>query len=73
MRDRLRGMFAFVIWDRHERKAFGARDPFGIKPLHYLQTRDGVYLASREEGAAAVRRAAQRATPGWTPPTSRTT
>jgi asparagine synthase (glutamine-hydrolysing) len=46
---RLRGMFAFVIWDRYERKAFGARDPYGIKPLHYLQTRDGVYLASEKK------------------------
>jgi len=46
---RLRGMFAFVIWDRFERKAFGARDPYGIKPLHYLQTPDGVYLASEKK------------------------
>jgi asparagine synthase (glutamine-hydrolysing) len=46
---RLRGMFAFVIWDRYERKAFGARDPYGIKPLHYLQTPDGVYLASEKK------------------------
>jgi asparagine synthase (glutamine-hydrolysing) len=46
---RLRGMFAFVIWDRYERKAFGARDPYGIKPLHYLQTADGVYLASEKK------------------------
>ena len=46
---RLRGMFAFVIWDRQERRAFGARDYFGIKPLHYLQTVDGVYLASEKK------------------------
>jgi asparagine synthase (glutamine-hydrolysing) len=46
---RLRGMFAFVIWDRQERRAFGARDYFGIKPLHYLQTPDGVYLASEKK------------------------
>src|SRR3982751_5062420 len=30
---RLRGMFAFVIWDTETQTAFGARDPFGIKPL----------------------------------------
>jgi asparagine synthase (glutamine-hydrolysing) len=46
---RLRGMFAFVIWDRHERRAFAARDYFGIKPLHYLETADGVYLASEKK------------------------
>jgi asparagine synthase (glutamine-hydrolysing) len=46
---RLRGMFAFVIWDRQLRRAFGARDNFGIKPLHYLQTRDGLYLASEKK------------------------
>lgn len=33
---RLRGMFAFAIWDCREEKLFGARDRFGIKPFHYL-------------------------------------
>ncbi len=47
--DRLRGMFAFVIWDSQERRAFAARDPYGIKPLHYLHTRDGVYFASEKK------------------------
>ena len=42
-------MFAFVIWDRQERRAFGARDYFGIKPMFYLQTVDGVYLASEKK------------------------
>lgn len=46
---RLRGMFAFVIWDRMHRRAFGARDPYGIKPLHYLLTTDGVFLASEKK------------------------
>lgn len=32
---KLRGMFAFVIWDRREKKLFGARDIFGIKPFYY--------------------------------------
>ncbi|HEX6500750.1 MAG TPA: asparagine synthase (glutamine-hydrolyzing) [Micromonosporaceae bacterium] len=47
--DRLRGMFAFVIWDRQQRRVFGARDPFGIKPMHYLRTADGVYFASEKK------------------------
>ena len=33
--DRLRGMYAFVIWDKKRGKLFGARDIFGIKPLYY--------------------------------------
>lgn len=31
----LRGMFAFVIWDKEEQVLFGARDHFGIKPFYY--------------------------------------
>ncbi|GAA3269728.1 asparagine synthase (glutamine-hydrolyzing) [Dactylosporangium vinaceum] len=46
---RLRGMFAFVIWDSSARRAFGARDPFGLKPLFQLQTPQGVYLASEKK------------------------
>ncbi len=31
----LRGMFSFVIWDKHKQQLFGARDHFGIKPFYY--------------------------------------
>ena len=35
--DKLRGMFAFCIWDKTTNKAFGARDHFGIKPYYYYE------------------------------------
>ncbi len=44
--DHLRGMFAFVIWDRENNTLFGARDFFGIKPFYYTQTEDGFIYGS---------------------------
>ena len=35
--DRLRGMFAFIIWNKNTKELFGARDIFGIKPFYYYQ------------------------------------
>ena len=35
--DRLRGMFAFVIYNRADGSLFGARDMFGIKPFYYTE------------------------------------
>jgi len=43
----LRGMFAFVIWDKRRRVLFGARDRLGIKPFYYLE-RDGAFLFGSE-------------------------
>lgn len=33
--EHLRGIFAFVIWDEHDQKLFGARDQLGVKPFYY--------------------------------------
>jgi asparagine synthase (glutamine-hydrolysing) len=54
MLSRLRGMFAFVIWDRIAQRAFVARDPYGIKPLYWAQTNDGVFLASQVRALLAT-------------------
>ncbi|HOP65787.1 MAG TPA: asparagine synthase (glutamine-hydrolyzing), partial [Bacilli bacterium] len=43
---RLRGMFAFVIWDREKKELFGARDNFGIKPFYYYQNENVFMFAS---------------------------
>jgi asparagine synthase (glutamine-hydrolysing) len=44
---RLRGMYAFVIFDRATGDFFAARDPFGIKPLYYGQTESQVGFSSQ--------------------------
>ena len=40
------GMFAFLIWDRKDKKLFGARDRFGIKPLYYLINEKRIIISS---------------------------
>ena len=41
MVERLRGMFAFAIWDAPRRRLFAARDPFGILPFYYAEGSGG--------------------------------
>ncbi len=43
---RLRGMFAFAIWDPERHELFLARDRVGIKPLYYLEHDGCFYFAS---------------------------
>src|SRR5438270_12305156 len=43
----LTGEFAFVLWDRHERRLFAARDCFGQRELFYAVARDQVRIASQ--------------------------
>jgi len=44
--NKLRGMFAFIIYDIKENIIFGARDFYGIKPLYYYQTEDEFMFGS---------------------------
>lgn len=46
MLEKLRGMFAFVIWDKKNKRLFGARDFFGIKPLYYAKMGDTLLFGS---------------------------
>jgi asparagine synthase (glutamine-hydrolysing) len=43
----LRGMYAFVIWDKRNRQIFAARDPLGIKPLYYADDGRTLRIASQ--------------------------
>jgi len=45
--NKLRGMFAFAIWDKEKRELFCARDNFGIKPFYYYK-KDEVLLFGSE-------------------------
>ena len=44
---RLRGMFAFVVWDRRTNEIFAARDQIGVKPLYYYVD-EGLFAACSE-------------------------
>jgi len=49
---KLRGMFAFVIWDEQEQVAFAARDPLGIKPFYFCH--DDASFACASELRAVI-------------------
>jgi asparagine synthase (glutamine-hydrolysing) len=51
---RLRGMFAFALWDTVERELFCARDPFGIKPLFMATGPGGTAVGSEKKCLLAL-------------------
>ncbi|MFC4023430.1 asparagine synthase (glutamine-hydrolyzing) [Oceanobacillus longus] len=53
----LRGMFAIVIWDKKERKLYGARDSFGIKPFYYLENENELIFASEKKSISHLTQA----------------
>ena len=55
---RFNGMFAFVLFDRARRRLFAARDRFGVKPLYYWVSPDGVLALASEIKQFTV-------LPGW--------
>lgn len=46
--EKLRGMFAFAIWDEKKKQLFVARDRLGIKPLYYVYDDDGNFFFASE-------------------------
>jgi asparagine synthase (glutamine-hydrolysing) len=51
---RLRGMFAFCIWDARRKRLMLARDRFGKKPLYYAMLPEGLYFGSELKCLAAA-------------------
>lgn len=54
MFDRLRGMYAFGLWDGRKRELLLARDPFGIKPLYYARSGGRFWFASQARALVDV-------------------
>lgn len=50
---RLRGMYAFALWDSREKTLFCARDPLGIKPFLFSFIQGGIVFASELKGLLA--------------------
>jgi asparagine synthase (glutamine-hydrolysing) len=62
----LRGMFAFSIWDAKKQQLLLARDPYGIKPLYYVDDGSTVRFASQVKALMAGRAVSSDPDPaGW--------
>lgn len=64
---RLRGMFAFVIYDRKRETFFGARDIFGIKPFYYYRSGSAFLYASEIKAFLAHPKFRRRFNEQWLP------
>jgi asparagine synthase (glutamine-hydrolysing) len=63
MLHKLRGMFAFAIWDAQAQRLFVARDPYGIKPLYYAQENGRLHFASQVKALLTQPRLSQATDP----------
>jgi len=52
--EKLLGDFAFVIWDKRQRKLFCARDHFGVKPFYYYLSPKALVFASEMKAVLAL-------------------
>lgn len=64
MLPKLRGMFAFAVWDAHKESLFIARDPHGIKPVYYANDGHTFRFASQVQALLASGAVARRVSPG---------
>ena len=48
--EELNGIFAFIIFDKLEKKVYCVRDRFGVKPLYYTKNKDTYYFCSEIKG-----------------------
>lgn len=45
----INGMFAILIWDKQEKRLYGARDHFGVQPLYYMELEDELLFTTNRK------------------------
>ena len=51
----LRGMYAFAIYDKKKEELIIGRDPFGIKPLYFSLSEEGIFFCSEIKGIKNIK------------------